>query len=374
MLSRFDDFPIHQTPEPISHPVTTDRNFYDRYWFNGFCPGEPFYFGIALGLYPNREIMDCAFSVVHGGEQRSFHASRRAPSDRGELEVGPFRVVIEGPMKRLRVTLAPNETGLSCTLAFEAASACIEEERQILRREKRVFADITRFTQFGRWSGEVRIDNTVIAIDPGQTYGIRDRSWGVRPVGEPATGGATPTSPPQVFFLWAPIHFDDICSHVGIFEDSSGRQLHGDGKIVPRYRSAKDLPGIEDPGLCRMTGVAHELVYQPGTRRAKGGQIFMLDGHGERNVISFEPILTFQMKGIGYRHPQWSHGFWKGELAMAGDGWRCGSLDPLAIENLHIQQMVRARMGEKVGYGIVEQLCIGPHAPSGFTAMLDGAR
>ena len=123
-----------------------------------------------------------------------------------------------------------------------------------------------------------------------------------------------------------------------------------------------------------MTGEAHELVYQPGTRRAQSGKIFMLDERGERKVISFEPILTFQMKGIGYRHPQWSHGVWKGELAAAGDGWRCGSLDPLAVENIHIQQLVRARMGEKLGYGIVEQLCIGPHAPSGFAGMLDGAR
>jgi hypothetical protein len=178
MLSRFDDFPIHQTPEPVSHPVTTDRNFYDRYWFNGFIPDQAFYFGIALGLYPNREIMDCAFSVVHGGEQRSFHASRRAPSDRGELAVGPFRVEIIEPMKTLRVALAPNETGLSCTLTFEAATSCIEEERQILRREKRVFADVTRFTQFGRWSGEIRIDGNVVAIRPDQTSAIRDRSWG----------------------------------------------------------------------------------------------------------------------------------------------------------------------------------------------------
>jgi hypothetical protein len=35
MLSRYDDYPVHQTPEPIAQPATTDRNVYDRYWFNG---------------------------------------------------------------------------------------------------------------------------------------------------------------------------------------------------------------------------------------------------------------------------------------------------------------------------------------------------
>ena len=35
MLSRFDDYPIHQTAEPVAHPASSDRNGYDRYWFNG---------------------------------------------------------------------------------------------------------------------------------------------------------------------------------------------------------------------------------------------------------------------------------------------------------------------------------------------------
>ena len=26
MLSRFDDYPIHQTPEPVAHTLTADRN------------------------------------------------------------------------------------------------------------------------------------------------------------------------------------------------------------------------------------------------------------------------------------------------------------------------------------------------------------
>ena len=37
MLTRFDDYPVHQTPEPVAHPSTGDRNFYDRYFFNGYA-------------------------------------------------------------------------------------------------------------------------------------------------------------------------------------------------------------------------------------------------------------------------------------------------------------------------------------------------
>ena len=36
MLTPFDDFPIHQTPEPIAQTVSADPNHYDRYFFDGF--------------------------------------------------------------------------------------------------------------------------------------------------------------------------------------------------------------------------------------------------------------------------------------------------------------------------------------------------
>ena len=36
MITDFDDYMIHQAPTPINQPSVTDRNFYDRYWFNGF--------------------------------------------------------------------------------------------------------------------------------------------------------------------------------------------------------------------------------------------------------------------------------------------------------------------------------------------------
>ena len=36
MITSMDDYLIHQTPEPIAQPEPTDRNFYDRYWMNGY--------------------------------------------------------------------------------------------------------------------------------------------------------------------------------------------------------------------------------------------------------------------------------------------------------------------------------------------------
>ena len=48
-------------------------------------------------------------------------------------------------------------------------------------------------------------------------------------------------------------------------------------------------------------------------------------------------------------------------------------LDLLAPENLHEQQVVRARDGSAEGIGVLEQGSIGPYAPAGFLSHFDGA-
>ena len=71
MLSSMDDYPLHQIADVIRHAGTSDRNFYDRYWFNGFDKEGAFLFEIGFGLYPNRRVMDGHFSVVVDGVQHS---------------------------------------------------------------------------------------------------------------------------------------------------------------------------------------------------------------------------------------------------------------------------------------------------------------
>jgi hypothetical protein len=41
---------------------------------------------------------------------------------------------------------------------------------------------------------------------------------------------------------------------------------------------------------------------------------------------------------------------------------------------VHVQQVMRATWGDKVGLGVMEQLAFGPHHPSGLDGLLDGYR
>jgi hypothetical protein len=376
MLSKFDDYPIHQVAQPIAQPLSGDRNLYDRYWFNAIQEDGDFYIGIGSGIYPNLGILDCGLSIVHGGEQHAFHGSCRAPQEPTDVSCGPFRIDVIEPMRSLRVTLDPNETGIEGELTFTARTACVEEGRQTIRRGARLMMDATRFAQFGRWSGEIRYAGETLKLDPAHVFGVKDRSWGVRPIGPPDPGVAPqPPSGVQVFFLWAPIHWKDRCTHFGVFEDEYARKFHWDGALVPVYDGGLgDIPGTTDEAIELLGEVDHAVRYIPGTRRAKGATIGLTRKTGEREEISLEPLLCFQMKGIGYMHPEWGHGHWKGELAIAGESWQCADLDPMALENQHIQQLVRATSsnGEQ-GVGILEQIAIGPHAGYGFKEFLDPA-
>ena len=89
MITPWDDYPVHQTAMPVATPVSGDPNHYDRYFFNGFDPNGEFYFGVALGIYPNRGVIDGAFSVVRDGIQHSVFASGHMPLDRDGKLVGP---------------------------------------------------------------------------------------------------------------------------------------------------------------------------------------------------------------------------------------------------------------------------------------------
>ena len=52
-------------------------------------------------------------------------------------------------------------------------------------------------------------------------------------------------------------------------------------------------------------------------------------------------------------------------------------LNAVSPENIHVQAMCDAILttskGQEQGQGVLEQLVIGPHAPSGFTELMDFA-
>lgn len=374
MLSKFDDYPIHQTVDPVAYHASSDRNTYDRFWYNGHAADGGFYFGVALCRYPNLGILDCSLSLALDGKQYAFHASRRAPQEPTDTSVGPFRIEILEPMGRHRVILEDNKTGISCDLLFTPRTAAVEEGRQTRRNERFLVMDVTRLDQFGFWEGHIKYDGKTLHVSP-DTYGLKDRSWGIRPVGMKYPGGAPLADYNATHFMWLPIHWKDRCTLAGCFENGEGEQWHTDQAIMPTYKSADAIPGVNDPNQQQWDGlVEHNVEFIPGTRQAKKASFYMNDRGGERLEITLEPLMAHRMKGLGYLHPEWGHGHWHGELVIAAESWADAELDPLALDNIHVQQVVRATCNGETGYGVLEQLHIGPHPKLGFEDWFDGAK
>ena len=130
---------------------------------------------------------------------------------------------------------------------------------------------------------------------------------------------------PQFYWLWAPVNFDDVCTHFDVNEHGDGQQWHRSGYVIPVLGDAATDPVLDTGGLGvsaePMSSVQCTIDWEPGTRRATHARIEMSPWNASPLTVDLEPIVTFQMMGIGYFHPEWSHGVFKGDLAVGGERW-----------------------------------------------------
>lgn len=369
MLTKADDYPIHQTPEPIAF-AGTDRNFYDRYFFNGYTKSGDVFFAAALGVYPHINIMDGAFSVIVDGVQHNLHVSRFLNSERLDTQVGPLSIEIVEPLHSLRIRVADNDHGIKADVTFTGRAPALKEPRFTRRNGPRTLMDLTRMTQNGTWEGWIEVKGKRIEVKSSDYFGTRDRSWGVRPIG---ASDAQPMVPPmefQFFWLWAPLNFEDRITLFHVNDDEHGDPWNLSGVMCPLGRESHPQ---------EMDRVTYEMDYISGSRHAKSCSIFFETRKGEKTRIDLAPKYHFHMMGIGYGHPEWGHGAHKGESAVGYEEFKLSDIKSFAPPHLHIQAFSEAKMtlpdgSTREGVGILEQMVIGPHAPSGFKDILDPAK
>ena len=90
----------------------SDRNAYDRYYFNAHGrTGDPF-FVTGLGVYPNLGVID-AFATVRTGRPAGDACGRptRSTDDRLTTAVGPYRVEVVEPLQTLRLVCDADDHG-----------------------------------------------------------------------------------------------------------------------------------------------------------------------------------------------------------------------------------------------------------------------
>ena len=128
--------------------------------------------------------------------QYNFRVSRRLRPNPLTTTIGPLRIEILEGLRRHRLVLEANESGLSFDLEFVATMNPHEEEQHFRRRNGRVTEQMARAQQLGRLS---RLDRNRgrAARDrrSGSWLGQRDHSWGIR-----AEMRTDETNPPLTFY------------------------------------------------------------------------------------------------------------------------------------------------------------------------------
>lgn len=364
MLTKGDDFPIHQTPDPVA--ISGDnRNFYDRYFFNGHTVDGNVFFAAAHGVYPQLGIMDAAFAVRIGARQYNLRASRHLGFERMDTRVGPIRVEVIEPLRTLRVAVDDNEHGIRADLVIEGRHFPIEEPRTVRRNGPRLVQDITRMTQLGRWSGWIEADGERIELTPQTAPGTRDRSWGIRQVGAPDSQPPVTPQEFQVWWFWMPAHFGDRVIHFFLNEDHAGKPWNLGCHIVHDDGRAEHLHGAR-----------LDVTFAEGTRWPAAATITARDEAGGDYAIAVDLGRRFYLSGIGYMNPEWTHGLNKGPMALGYDEIDIDAVTRHQAPYQHPQTFARLAMtlpsGEVLhGTGCFESIVLGRHAPSGLTSMFD---
>ncbi|RAY11445.1 hypothetical protein DPM19_30775 [Actinomadura craniellae] len=337
----------------MRHVATSDRNFYDRYYFNCFPISGDMMLIIGVGQYPNLGVTDAFALLRRGTAHQVVRASRELGADRMDTSVGPFRVeVIEG-LKRLRVVLEECGHGLAFDLTWTGSIPATLEPRHYLRWQERVVFDSTRLAQTGRWEGVIEHGGERIAVTPDRWWGARDRSWGIRPVGEPEPPGIQARNSGTFYWMYAPMQFADHSILAIVQEDEKGRRLLEEAvRVWPDPDREPDFLGRPD----------YRPVYAPGTRDAVSATIAFTPWDAEPFEVQVTPLLPVHiMVGTGYGlEPDWRHGMYQGEKPVVQGVVHDTEQEADRFWGL-VDAAARFTYGEHEGYGLYEYWALGDH-------------
>jgi hypothetical protein len=357
-----DEYPVHQAPLSMKHVMASDRNAYDRCYVNAHDRTGGLFVITGLGVYPNLGVTDAFLTVKAGDRQSTLRLSDALGEDRLDQREGPYSVEILEPLRRIRIRCEDNERGISADLLWTGSFPAVEEPRHQLRQGARLIVDSCRFAQLGTCSGVVRVDGAEYRLEDARSSGTRDRSWGIRPVGESEPAGRAASSLDGFGFWWtyAPIRFEDFALVLIAQEDGEGTRTLSEAARVWPESSGRPPELLGWPEI--------EIRYASGTRRVVGATITM-SRRRDPVVVEVETLGHVLMgAGPGYNgDPDWTHGSWRGN----GFSERVDvDLEDHAVQARAafgiVDHVARATCGDAEGWGLFEHASIGRHTPSGF--------
>ena len=364
-ISPMDEYLAHQTTETFDYVFTSDKNFYDRYYFNMHSSSDEFFMITGMGQYPNLGVTDAFVAISHGTNQYVVRASRTLGHDRLDTQVGPFSIeVIEG-LKTLRLRCDENEWGVSFDVTFDGMVPALEEPKSFTRARSRVTQDVSRYAQVGGYAGWVKVGGQTYEVEPSKWRGARDRSWGIRPVGEAEAPGIrvedVVASKVGFYHNWIPLHLDRGMYKVMYDANYAGETLVQEAAFVPAYGEPGEIQHFGEPQI--------EIDYISGTREMKEARTVLPNPNGEDIKIRSIPQRTVYLAaGTGYMpRDGWGHGFYQGKNVVEGMTFDMSTQAKRSEYAALNETLCRLELSTgEVSYGMHENMMIGIYKPFGF--------
>lgn len=312
MLTRMDDYLIHQTEKTLAEVASDHPEWQDRFYFNIHDWKGDFAAATGLGVFPNQR-MKHAYLFVVNRDQHYFYldVSPLDVTQREVMQSGSLSFQVLEPFQSWRLELADEANDIHASLEFHARYPAYLFKPIEWSRDGELVIKQMHLTQAGRYSGSFRIGDEVFT----DLWGVRDRSWGIRVV------------PPLPFYHWIQAEFPNLHISIWQFESEDDQVIYLDGAVT------------RDGGrMTPITRVEHQWELRPGTKRPARNRLTITTADGE--VL---PVEYRECHGLffGYRATRWSE----------TDPQALAEADAKAVA---VEQYCEFTLGQERGYGIVE--------------------
>jgi hypothetical protein len=255
--------------------------------------------------------------------------------DRANLNAGPMRWTCVEPLKRWKLELGPNPSGIEWEMHYTPRAPMWELLPMELEVDGHVILDMYHMKESGLWTGWAQIGDERISIDG--WHGGRDRTIGVRVADE------------IDFWLWLDVGFEDRAIQAWVIESHDGTVQYVDGGITH----------VDGTLSKRFVKIEHETEFDGDTKRPSGAVMVFTDEDGETYRVT--GTSEHQHLNVYYGKPLPGAEFEKygrGEY-LVHSAWDSANLEQLAElegSSMAIDQLMRCEYDGMVGHGIFEIL------------------
>ena len=336
--SAADESFTHQLPTTFDQVHDPDPTWSDRCYFFAASPDGTMLLASGYGNNPNtRTAMGYVKVSLADGRHWDLLSGRPVTGDdRSDVSAGPMRWTCIQPLKKWRLDVEPNASGIAWELYYEPTAPMWELLPMKVRdKDGQQLADMYHMKEPGRWTGWVEIDGQRFSVDG--FHGGRDRTFGVR------------VADKIDFWLWLDAGFEDRAIEAWIIESSDGTVNYVDGGITHTDGTLSK----------RFVKIEHDVEFDGERKRPARAVLVFTDEDGKTYRVAadtpHQDVNAYYGMPMSHRKYQdlgggayFIHFLW--------DSNDPGQLSETEGKSMAMDQLMRFQLDGDTGWGIFEIL------------------